>query len=67
MPELMKKRGVLNACRIMSQPLIDGMNKLIEQKYALPEIVKGFEPTYFVLDKKIACRSRRYPTSSNPD
>lgn len=53
MPELMQKRGIPNARRIMTQPLIDSMNKMIAQKYALNEIVKGFEPTYFVLNKQL--------------
>ena len=53
MPELMQKRGIPNARRIMAQPLIDDMNKMILEKYALNTIVRGFEPTYFVLDKKL--------------
>lgn len=52
-PELLKKRGITSARRIMSQPLIDKMNELIATKHGVANIVRAFEPTYFVLDKKL--------------
>lgn len=51
-PEILQKHGFTQAKRVMCKPLIDGMNKLIAQKYAIKEIVKSYEPTYFVLNRE---------------
>ncbi len=51
-PEISQKRGIDNARRIMVQPLIKAMNKLALKKYRIKEVIKGFEPTYFALNKE---------------
>lgn len=50
-PELTNKRGITLARRIMAPELIAGMNKLLQEKFGLENIVRSFEPTFFVLDQ----------------
>jgi predicted AlkP superfamily pyrophosphatase or phosphodiesterase len=52
-PEIMQQRGQKLARRIMAQPLIDQMNKIIKNKYNIDCIVKAFEPTFFVLNREL--------------
>lgn len=53
MPELMQKRGIPQARRIMAQTLINDMNNMIAKSYSLNNIIKGFEPTYFIINKEL--------------
>lgn len=51
-PEITNLRGISFAQRIMAKPLIENINQFIGKKYHAQEIIKAFEPTYFVLNKK---------------
>jgi predicted AlkP superfamily pyrophosphatase or phosphodiesterase len=51
-PELVNKRGLNIAHRIMAKPLMKAMNDLIYKKYWERDIIKNFEPTYFVWDEQ---------------
>ena len=51
-PELVNKRGLNIAKRIMAKPLIQAMNDLIYKKYWERDIIKNYEPTYFVWDEQ---------------
>jgi len=51
-PELVNKRGLTIARRIMAKPLMQAMNDLIYKKYWERDIVKNYEPTYFVWNEQ---------------
>ena len=51
-PEIANKRGITIARRVLAKPLMQTMNTQIKQKYNIDEIVKAFEPTFFVLNKE---------------
>lgn len=54
-PEIMHKDGYKNSIRIQTKPLIEEMNKLIENKYQISDIVIGFKKIHFFLNiKKLA-------------
>ena len=50
-PELTKKRGFTLARRIMAQDMIVSMNQLVQKKFGIKNMVRSFEPTFFVLDQ----------------
>lgn len=52
-PEIAQKRGMTLARRIMAKPLIEKINKMIEEKYEISDIIKAFEPTFFILNKEV--------------
>lgn len=51
-PEILEKRGLTLARRILAAPLMKKLNTIIEKKYHIAEIIKAFEPTYFVLNEE---------------
>lgn len=52
-PEIMNKRGLTQARRIMAPDLIDRMNKKIKENFGIEKIVTAYEPTHFRLNNKI--------------
>lgn len=50
--EIVQKKGLKNARRIMAKPLIKDMNEFIKEKYKIDDLVLKFSATYFFLDQK---------------
>ena len=49
--ELMREKGI-DACRILPNKLINKMNRYIENKYKIQNLVKEFRTSQFYLDRK---------------
>ncbi len=52
-PEVMQLEDYKKSTRIMVQPLIKQMNKIVEDKYKIADIVLGFSTSMFYLNQKI--------------
>jgi hypothetical protein len=52
-PEIMQKDGYTNAYRVLADNLVNGMNKLIEEKYHLSPIIKKHKTNSFYCNKEI--------------
>ncbi|MFH0897993.1 MAG: alkaline phosphatase family protein [bacterium] len=50
--EVVRKKGLKSARRIMAQPLLEEMNKLVKEKFNIENIVLSFDSAYFFLDHK---------------
>lgn len=52
-PELLQKKGLTSAQRIMAKPLIAKMNAEVERKFGVNDVVELYQPPYFSMNKSI--------------
>lgn len=52
-PELTASLGVKLGKRLMAQDIMKELNKIVAEEFKLDDVVKAFEPTYFVLNKEL--------------
>lgn len=52
-PEIAKKQGINLARRINAQSVMSELNDIAKKEFGLDDVVKAFEPTYFVFDKNL--------------